>query len=410
MQTPEAPEIGEPTASLSLLPRIAEVLSRIADSEQRARTERFYQAAAAALAGLLQLEKQSLDSDLKINTRRLWPVLAPQFRATLEYVRDFLEVVRREYPAGDDDDGPGLDLDLAFAEDAVPTTADSEPDRGSEIASVIRAIIENLARELGTMQKSLGHFAQVEDRWNLLETLGEFRGKARAGIGEAVFLVSREYAVVRKQDVVPFYIDELNASLALRQALGRFRRAYIPLQSELLAEETWADEAAAVRVLGLLGLELDSFLAGDAYRIMRSADQRAFFEVRRDIAWLDRESTLPRAELHDTVEGFTRFLESLLLINRREALVLHDREVIDACQREAARVHEEVAGGNPGEAIGALERLREESERLLGTNPTFDRVAFELLALDSNSVDPATAVRLADEAANSLAALVVRNG
>ena len=52
-------------------------------------------------------------------------------------------------------------------------TQAQETDRAQQAASIMQVICDGLSKALNTIQQSLSHFAQVEDRWNLLEAASQ---------------------------------------------------------------------------------------------------------------------------------------------------------------------------------------------------------------------------------------------
>lgn len=388
MREPTIKEFSEPIAAVeevvpqasielpaTLLPRIRELLTRIPSDEERIRFERFFKAAAVSIESLGELDVSHLNalSDLDDlgDHDDLWQHLPPALTETLERLESLFAVVREEFPALEPDDDE--DIDIAFEEDD-PSLKDvnaSRADALERISTVLQAFTLNLSHELRTLERLLQSPADGEERWNQLEQLVEFRGRARSGIGEMVFLMAREFAVVRKEDVVPFYKEDVDTSLRQRQAITQLQ-AHIDLHRERL-QRVRSEGAAALHgsLSGFLA-ELERFARSPAYGNLRVIDRRAFFAVRTQLTDLLAQQDPSDSDIDRTVDGLQRFLESMSLMNRRELLIVHDREATHEVHRQLDALADAVTHNDEGAARVALERALTRACPLWGRDARID--------------------------------------
>jgi len=123
----------------------------------------------------------------------------------------------------------------------------------------------------------------------------------------------------------------------------------------------------------LVGLtdRLAHFSARPEYRSLRAEDKKAVIDFRREVFELRRAADLSMVRLRRSVEGFSKFLESMSAINHREVLVLHDRRVLEESlgrvQAVLAQVH-----SVPDQARRTCDHMVEELVSVYGRNPDLD--------------------------------------
>jgi hypothetical protein len=366
-------------ASGTILPRVEQLISRIGRAEEQDRYQRFFRAASVAIERLGELDVSGSDTEDPDASGGLafWEALAPAVTNTLKRVAGFLELVRTEFPITEAEQDVALDaaFDDAFAFDApAPKQSEAARPRDSlqDAAKTLHSFCSNLTRDLHALEDALKTPTLMTDRWNLLERLGEFRGRARAAIGEMVFVAARLFAVVRKEDVVPFYREDVNSSLALRRSMAAMRRRTDVQRARLERLNVERDDRAARECLREFVSEFDGFTTTDVYRSLRAADRRTFLQVRRDLKKLSQHERLEKLELANMVEGVSRFLDSLSLMNQRELLVIHDRETIGEIERHLGATVDAIVATAIGDARAALKRALSACEKLAGREPTFD--------------------------------------
>ena len=363
----------------ALLPRVQELLTRIPSADGRRRFECFFTAAAATIEQFGQLSL----TDVKGNGEPApWEELEPAVRSSLRQLRAFLDVVRREFPVAEEPESGEGDLDFSLDGPAPTQPAKAAPtDPVQKVAALLGSFCSTIGREMRLMEETLHNEALVSDPWNLAERLCDFRGRTRSGIGEMVFMASRLFAVVRKEDVVPFYQEDLDRSLALRRGVTTLRER-LGVQrvrlNRLLAKE---DTPAVRRSLEKYLSDVDEFLADALFCVMRPADQRACRQARAELAALASSPT-PGRQIESSIDGLEKFLDSLSLVNHRELLLAHDREVVEDASRHLDTCLDAVAGGAVAEARERLRRTLSAAKRLIGREPGFDLLLRLLGRLD----------------------------
>jgi hypothetical protein len=371
--------VGESSVETgTILPRVEQLLTRIASTEERQTYERFFRAASVAIERLGELDiagPSNEDPDSADPT--FWEKLAPEVTGTLMRVEAFLDIVRHQFPITEVENETALDaaFDDAFSFDRAavqPTTTNEPADIIQEAAKTLQSFCSNLTHDLHDLKKALATPALMQDRWNLLERLGAFRGRSRSGIGEMVFVAARLFAVVRKEDVVPFYKEDVVGSRALRRSVSAMRNRIDVQRARLeLVKDKDDGRAVGASVARIMG-EFDGFTQTDVYRSMRASDKRTFLGVRHNLRQLSQQGDFKPREVEQSVEGLTRFLDSLALMNQRELLLMHDRETIAQIVRALGATLDAVGHDDAGLARQHLRRALAISEGLMGREPTFD--------------------------------------
>ncbi len=372
--TPSRQLPPEPPA---LPPALAHALAAVPPGPERDRLDRLFSAASRAIRALGELNLARWE-DPQADTADLsaWEALAPVVHDTLLAVQGFLDAV-----------GPLASVaDHRFAP-AGPAAA---------TGGVIRDLAEKLASERTSFGEGLRKPEVAADRWNLLAHLGEFRGKFRLAIGEMVFLAAELVAPVRKADVVPFYREELDAAVLLRRAFVLVGRSVHADRERFLAATPGGRIEVARRILG----QLDTFLASKPGALLRAQDKRPLLESRKTLAALLAGTTggsgSADARLAEALESLDRSLgASLVRINHRETLAVHDREALEAVARRLDRTQAALRLRRLDPARAELAAALSTAQRLLGRDDGLDVFLLALRRVDPSTLDADPALRLA---------------
>lgn len=229
------------------------------------------------------------------------------------------------------------------------------------------AVDATLAAKLGSHQAvdEIAFIAQLE-----LRQRGERLGRIRAAQGSAVLLgecdsslrrlrkamTAVDAAIANVEGVAPVldFSSELQTSLAIRRAYARFR-------CQLVVEGSPAEVTLRARFRAV-GTQIAILVGWDVYREMRVQDRLLLRDLqRRILAWLRDDSASD--EGHRLWQDFAACVEMFGLVNRRQELIAHDRELVRALlARDAAGA---LAGDAAWQAIAPLEGLDPELDTLL---------------------------------------------
>jgi hypothetical protein len=378
----------------TLLPRVQQLLTRITEIPARRRFECFFTAAAATIERLGDIDVAATEADDDADDTTYWDVLGPVVRHSLQQLGAFLTIVRREFPPTDEPATSSGDDDFTLDGPAMPAPQKKVKDRVEEVADLFGSFCLTIGREHRLIEEAIANDALVADRCNLLERLGEFRGRTRSGIGEMVFLAARLFAVVRKEDVVPFYKEDVESSLALRRGVTALRER-VGVQRARLERLRAKEDQAGVRgcCAKCLG-ELDAFIRSPLFNAVRPADRRAFRAARKDFAsTVENEQTSGR-DLTSAIDGIEKFLDSLSLVNHRELLLAHDREIIASTTRHLDALLDAIASEGIGPARESLRLAIRSAKELAGRAPALD-VLLRLIQhvdIDGTGVDEILAI------------------
>ncbi len=388
-----------------LPPRLRDVLDEISGSEHGPKFQLLFFAAATAIDVLGDLDFTHYEIDEFAQREGLWDTLAPTVEDTTNSVGAFLECVRTLFavkisePESLDDELDSWIEELGSRAAEAPSAQADSPERQlEEVTTLLQAICDGLAHELGRFRGALDDLRAHPDRWLLLDHIAMFRGKFREGIGAMVYMAARLFLDVTREEVVPAYRDDVENAVSLRRELARLRDE---MRMHQAAMQRGPGEEELRSLLARVHAAVDAFFASPGYRLLRAADKRPFADVRRDLAGLLEVETPAPARALVFMEGFIRFLESMAAINGREILIIHDTSAARqtkeflASARDAAQRHErEAAAASLRNALARCKRLEGRDERLDSALRVLEHVSLDRLA----PLEIVSLVRLLEEA------------
>jgi hypothetical protein len=274
------------------------------------------------------------------NMRKLWNDTFKAQQFLLAHCRK-LDVVKRTPAVGVPIVAPPADLDFGDLE-APAVEKDFELELGD-----IGDLVDNLGAErprseaerwagclekIASIRYALG--GQYEDAVERMEValgaghtnqilglLDELTSVSNEGIAALVMAVYE--AFVSDADpttVVPAYQTTLRRALMVRRGVAALHAELAPL-NEVLQRNEEKDRHAEMAARSAAALH--AFVETRTCRAMRAADR---WELTQFDQRMQYESL---REVRLTVEGLVKYLESLNVVNQREVLVQHDRQVAD---------------------------------------------------------------------------------
>src|SRR5512140_2815092 len=312
----------EDQAALAVEGRLLGVAQRF-DGAIRERVTRLLFAAAEAILKLadLDLVRHEADEEQGGHTLALWEELAPVMGSTVQHVNELIANATAQFPPEEDEDA-AEDLDAAFGPGAGAAPRE-RPARSTEeeIAQLAAAVCSGMRRDVARLGERLRNPTVMGDAWMLIQDLLEFRGRVRAALGELIYQVCSFVAEVERQDVIPGYLADLEASLTVRQATANLAFLFRGHARRVGS----ADGARVGAALQDALKDLHSFSRTRALPQLRTSDKRIFLEARAALHRLSKESPPSALEIRQGVENLARFLDSMSVVSRRENLRLHDR-------------------------------------------------------------------------------------
>lgn len=318
----------------------------------RERVRILLDAAADAIHQLsdMDLVRHESDEEIGHHTLAVWEELAPVMGATVESVNRMVVTAQQAFPAPPEADA--LDnLDDAFGPASGEAEApEAEMVEGTEIeiAKLLAAVSSGMRRDVARLGERLRTPSVVADPWNLVSDLLEFRGRLRAGIGELIYQVCLYVEELERIDVVPGYATDLEAGLLLRQASTNLAFLFRGHTKRIGAS---SDERIIAALQDSLK-DLHSFSRTRGLPALRTSDKRIFLETRAQLYRLVKATPVKAREIKLGVENLARFLDSLSVVSRREALRIHDRTQLAAAGRAL-----ELAQSSVGDAAKARSSL-----------------------------------------------------
>lgn len=331
----------------ALSPRLEAILQELPDRAYAARLRQVYAAAGHAMAQLSDMDLvkyEVVESDSSPDLS-LWEEMAPVIRDTVVDVNALLNVIREQFPEGSDQGAGSL----------------------FEVAGLLRSAMMQLARGVTQLGETMRNPAVVSDRWALLTELQRIRGLFRDQVGNLVYESASAFADVTRQQVVPGHDAAVKAAVTVRAIvadLGRIVAARLEKVREAAPED-------AQRQAQQLQGELDAFGRTAAYRGLRAQDKRRIIEVRMEVSRLALEEHPAKGALLTVVEQLDAFVRSLAVVNQRQVLIQHDREVWAAC---GVRLEQALGllGTDEAGAARALSEAASAAQALYGRDAALD--------------------------------------
>jgi hypothetical protein len=339
----------EDQAALAVEGRLLGVAQQF-EGALRERVTRLLFVAAEAILKLadLDLVRHEADDERGGHTLALWEELAPVMGSTVQQVNEVIANATAQFPSEEDEEASD-DLDAAFGPDGGAAPREQPPGSTEEqIAQLAAAVCSGMRRDVARLGERLRNPTVVSDAWMLIQDLLEFRGRVRAALGELIYQVCSFVAEVDRQDVIPGYLADLEASLMVREATANLAFLFRGHARRVGSAESGRIAAALRDALK----DLHGFSRTRALPQLRTSDKRIFLETRAALHRLSKASQAPALEIRQAVENLARFLDSLSVVSRRENLRLHDR-----AQLARAGRHVEAAQLNLETPERALEEL-----------------------------------------------------
>lgn len=199
--------------------------------------------------------------------------------------------------------------DFALKLDALVEESSSESNL-QDIAFIVHLELKSRLNDLSAL------VINIED-WSSLETCGAgLRAVRKAG----ATLERAICASIGLESTLDFE-TELQSSLAIRELYARFRRSV-----DTLSDTMESDLRVRMR---RGGTEIAIIIGRDQYRDLRVNDRYQLRRFQEEIlSWLRGESGFDEHVAERIWKDFSTFSELLALVNRREELMEHDRDLL----------------------------------------------------------------------------------
>ena len=322
--------------------RATAVVESIADPQLRERVARALVVCDDALEAVdcLDLSPHEM-AELDTPDLATWNALAPDVRNLLVAVRQAAEQLSALFPAHPPE-SDSIDLDGAFdqLESGLPPPIRDRRDQDidaivsgatstarEDVGQSIAALAAMLQRDFVSFGQRLRNPRVVADRWFLLGELQELRSKCAQCLEAVVASLLGAFTHERLEAVLPRYASATARAVKLRAAIVDLAHDVAQLNDALASGAP--EQAGAIR--HALILRLNVFAEHPACVHLRAQDKREVVLFRLRLNELGEPGQRVLA-LRQLVEGFSKFLEVLRTINRREVLHRHDFSRLQTAQ------------------------------------------------------------------------------
>lgn len=378
MESVEAQSAG-PQVPLS--EKTLEILGGIDEVSLRQRIDHTLRHAMQALndLGRVHLPQDQFEEREQAHSEK-YVELAPYVLAAVASINRLLSHIAETYPAPPDpdddiDDDFDLEFDLVDGPTGEGTGLSSEDARKAELSEEDR--VADAAHAYGGMLRSrvLGFAERLkfalaqDDPWPLLAELDDHQRKLTKAVQGLLFgLLGVFKQDARRDEILPSYRSAVGESVCLRVAIADLNY-HVSRFNQAIGD---ASPEAAVPLVVAIADRLQRFSARPEYRTMRADDKKAVIDFRRELFQMrHHKDGLPMARLRMSVEGFSKFLESMQAINHREVLVIHDRQRIAdglALVERASALADEDLDGTRIQMAQVVDLVAS----LIGRNPDLD--------------------------------------
>ena len=352
----------------TLLPRVLHLLGRIHDEDERDQLEQFFHQAALTIEELGLLDIDAMAARMALPEQQSF--VLGTIRSLLDRIESLVFFVKAVFPV----DEPNDDIDIQFALDDTDEYLSKEPEGTAErgINQSLNAFAWSIGNEVRTLGQNLPSSVQPAMVVPFMTRVDQFRGRVRSGLGEMFFAAVQAHAVVRREDVVPFYKEDLEISLALRRAITLFRTRLGVKKKQLFERMARGDQVGLRHSInGLIQLLL-AFMETEEFRNLQGLDRNSCWSIRGKLEALLSAPHLPQRLVETNVDGLSKFVDSLNLVNQRELLVAHDRETIRSTYRQLDLIEEAVGNDDLARAQQCLKGAVGSVSTLFGRDPSFD--------------------------------------
>ncbi|HNS98008.1 MAG TPA: hypothetical protein PKL73_13740 [Polyangiaceae bacterium] len=280
----------------------------------------------------------------------------------------------------------GDDFDLCFEEASpagAPTLEDLEIDEIDKAFEAIADEIPDSSTMLGLFREQLGtlggvltqqaetfdlRIAIAIERRNFELALRELDA-SRQALGDGIFaMASTVFEIfgvnVERSDLVPSYKNTLEQSLELRKALSELSQL-VTSENDWVIKDASMSAADVQEAIFRVADVLEQYVDGNVCKGMRAPERLELESFVRKI----RKGPTEMAAL--ACEGLAKYLESLSIVNQREVLVEHDKQVMIDIRHslEAAR---SLLAISPTTARQLVKDGLSQAEKLRGRSPSLD--------------------------------------
>ncbi len=266
--------------------------------------------------------------------------IAEQFLELVKLLQKLIADLGQKFPHEEnnepvfDEDAWDLEFDLvdtarpeeAPAEEPAPTVESAE----KQISDTSWALGSMLDSKLKEFADRLEFALNANDTWVLLEELDDYSHKFLKATLALYFSLLGIFSAESRSALLPEYTSAIEVSIDLRREVTELT-AHVDRFNGAIAKRSGAD---CIPYVVALSERLARFSQRSAYRNLRTQDKREFINFRRSLYTIRHAGggNINTNKLRLTVEGFSKFLESLHAINNREVLVLHDKQILQEIQ------------------------------------------------------------------------------
>ncbi len=337
---------------MELPKRLQQILDGIVDQQLASRLMRVHVAGAKAIEQLASINLISLEPpDEGSADLSLWEQMAPAVRDTVKEINAFCDVIDVEFPENTTRSG-------VFAAETSDERAEAES------ALVFRAVSTHLKKDVASVGLLLRRPELVAAPWALLGELQRLREEFRKRVGDAVYLSAAASGVVRREEVVPGALKEVQRALIYRTSVADLRRS---VQARL---EYGKNDGPKTAQALLTDFELFTSMPG--WRHVRAEPKRQMLVAKRELKKLIAKGAATTAMLGvliaPVMSSLSEFAAEMTLL----LLPSHDRmvwaELAMKLEQVLLHMHLDTGGASLPLASAATtaEKLRGRDERFDG--------------------------------------------
>lgn len=292
----------------------------------------------------------------------LWHRVAPEVQKVLQGVHGGVDALCELFSDAEVVDiDADFDLDQAFDENMAPRERqktglvvdrlvyEAQSTDFEDLGGTIALLADMLRREFVRFGKRLQNFKVVGDRWVLLAELQEFRDRSAKYFVAVTAAILSSIGKGDAEHLLPRFRTEGKRAARLRASITDLSFD----MNRFLAGCADADGIGMLALHRAMLQRVENFRDSPEADLIRAQDKREIVEFRGRLGeWQgDEVAQDENHTLHRLCEGFCRFLDMMVAINRRPELVQEDQQCLS---RVRAAMAQEVSTQELMALVGGL--------------------------------------------------------
>jgi hypothetical protein len=222
-------------------------------------------------------------------------------------------------------EGDNVNIDDDAIDDALdvlaPEKTQSNPEKWRHLKKELGSVAYGLHAQLADFEARFDNALRSNNYGAAMRELDDTRNSLTDGIFALLATMCEAYlGEVDRAQLIPGHRNTLQKALLVRRGIADLRRSVNP-RNFVIQDKDSSTEDKQYHLERLVEI-LSHFINGEVFGAMRPADRFTLLKFRDDL------SGQPVKAVRLDCEGLDKYLDSLAIVNQRDVLIQHDREVM----------------------------------------------------------------------------------